>query len=149
LKLPVPHLVDELAHETFVFAYRNIHKFTPGTSLRAWLRAIAANKIRAEVERYCREQSNRLGYVEHRLIELAAAQPDEQTEREVAAMQECLKTVPDHSRQLLTLKYRDDCSAQEMAERLARSVPWIRTTLFRIREQLRACIETRLAGEQP
>jgi RNA polymerase sigma-70 factor (ECF subfamily) len=149
LKLPVPHLVDELAHETFVFAYRNIHQFTAGTSLRTWLRAIAANKVRAEVERYCREQSNRLGYAEHRLIELATAQPDEDAEHEIEAMRKCLEQVPHHARELLTLKYHDDLSADEMAQRLSRSVPWVRTTLFRIREQLRACIEARLAGDQP
>ena len=28
LKAPVAHLVDELAHEAFVFAYRNVHEFT-------------------------------------------------------------------------------------------------------------------------
>ena len=51
LKLPVAHLVDEITHETFVFAFRRIAEFTAGTSFRAWLRAIAANKIRAEIER--------------------------------------------------------------------------------------------------
>jgi DNA-directed RNA polymerase specialized sigma24 family protein len=35
LKLPVPHLVDELTHDTFVFAFRHIAEFTAGTSFRA------------------------------------------------------------------------------------------------------------------
>src|SRR5438876_3119235 len=65
IKLPVPHLTDELAHETFVFAFRHIHKFTASTALRAWLRAIAFNKVRAEIERYCREEANKLGYAKH------------------------------------------------------------------------------------
>jgi len=60
LKLPVPHLVDELTHETFVFAFNRIMAFTPGTGFRGWLRAIAANKVRAEIERYSREERNRL-----------------------------------------------------------------------------------------
>ena len=57
LKAPIPHLVDELAHETFVFAFRNLGKYTPGTSFRAWLRAIAWNLLRAEVQRFSREQA--------------------------------------------------------------------------------------------
>lgn len=146
LKMPVAHLVDELAHETFVFAYRNIQSFQPDTSLRTWLRAIAANKVRAEIERFCREQKNQLNYLEHRLAETAILDAGEDTEREVAAMQACLESLPENSRQLLTLKYEEGCSADDMAQRIARSVPWVRTTLFRIREQLRMCIEGRLKG---
>lgn len=148
LKLPVSHLVDELAHDTFVFAYRNIHQFTAGTSLRAWLRAIAGNKVRAETERYRREQSNQLHYTEYRLIELAGTQSDDDASREVEAMQRCLDDVPVHLRRVLDLKYHDDCSAEEMAAQLDKSVPWVRTTLFRIRQQLRDCITARLAGGQ-
>src|ERR1051326_9372301 len=59
LKLPVPHLVDEITHDTFVFAFHHIGDFTPGTPFRSWLRAIAANKIYAEIERYCREERTR------------------------------------------------------------------------------------------
>lgn len=147
LRLPVPHLVDELAHETFVFAHRNLDRFEPGTSFLGWLRAIAANKVRAEIERYCRERSNRLGYAEQRLIEIAAAEPEEGAEREVEAMRRCLEELPGRLRGLLDMKYRDGCSAEEMARRENRSIPWIRTTLFRIRERLRACIEMRLSEE--
>ena len=32
LRTPAAHLVDELAHETFVYAFRNIHAFGAGTS---------------------------------------------------------------------------------------------------------------------
>lgn len=147
LKLPVPHLVDELAHETFVFAYRQFHTFAPGTSLRAWLRAIAANKVRAEVERYLREQANRLRYTEHRLLELSLAQPDDAAAAEVEAMQDCLGRLPAYQRQLLDWRYHDAIPADEMARRLERSIAWIRTMLFRIRQQLRDCIETKLSQE--
>lgn len=69
LKLPIAHLVDEVAHETFIFAFRNLARFTPGTSFRAWLRAIAANLIRAEVQRYAREQQNQLNYARARALQ--------------------------------------------------------------------------------
>jgi RNA polymerase sigma-70 factor (ECF subfamily) len=147
LKLPVPHLVDELAHETFVFAYRQLHAFKAGTSLRAWLRAIAANKVRAEIERYLREQANHLRYTEHRLLELSLAQPDDAVAAEIEAMQDCLGQLPAYQRQLLDWRYHDAVPADEMARRLERSVAWIRTMLFRIRQQLRDCIEAKLAQE--
>ncbi|MBI2926478.1 MAG: sigma-70 family RNA polymerase sigma factor [Verrucomicrobia bacterium] len=147
LRLPVPHLADEITHETFVFAFRHIHEFSAGTAFRSWLRAIAANKIRAEIERYCREEANKLNYAEHRLIEAAINEPDAQSSREVEALNHCLEKVPDHLRELLTLKYHDEQPTVAIAQRLQRSLAWVRTTLCRLRQQLRACIETALARE--
>jgi len=74
LKLPTAHLVNEIAHEAFVFAYRNIRSFEAGTSFRAWLRAVAGNLIRAEVQRFQREQVNRLGYARHKTWQTAPRQ---------------------------------------------------------------------------
>lgn len=147
LKLPVPHLVDEITHETFVFAFHSIAKFTPDTSFRGWLRAIAANKVRAEIERYYREERNRLAYTERRAIEdalQATASPDS---REVEALNDCLKDVPEKLRTLLNLKYHDESSSEEIASNLERSVAWVRTTLCRVRQQLRECVERKLKGQ--
>jgi RNA polymerase sigma-70 factor (ECF subfamily) len=148
LRLPVPHLVDELTHETFVFAFRHIHEFAPGTAFRSWLRAIAANKVRAEVERYCREEFNKLNYAEHRLIETALDESDTQSSREVEALNDCLEKVPEHFRELLTLKYHDEHSTAAIADHFRRSLAWVRTTLCRLRQQLRECIERALANKQ-
>ena len=147
LKLPVPHLVDELTHETFVFAFRHISKFDAGTSFRAWLRAIAANKIRAEIERYCREERNRLAYADRRALEEALAETTPADSRELEALNDCLKAVPDPLRTLLHLKYHDDSSSEEIARRLERSVAWVRTTLCRLRQQLRDCIDRKLKSQ--
>ena len=147
LKLPVPHLVDEITHETFVFAFRSIAKFTPGTSFREWLRAIAANKVRAEIERYYREERNRLAYAERRGIEDALQETSPQDSREVEALNDCLKDVPANLRTLLNLKYHDESSSEEISRSLERSVSWVRTTLCRVRQQLRECVERKLKAE--
>jgi len=34
MKLPIPHLIDEIAHETFVFSHRHIMDFKAGTDFR-------------------------------------------------------------------------------------------------------------------
>ena len=148
LRLPVPHLVDEITHETFVFAYHHIHEFTAGTAVRAWLRAIASNKIRAEIERYCRDERNRLHYAEHRQIEIALSESDTETSREVEALNQCLEKVPPDQRELLTLKYHDEHSTADIARRVQRSLAWVRTTLCRLRQELRECLKRTIAKEQ-
>lgn len=146
LRLPVAHLVDEITHETFVSAFRMMHRFTAGTNLHGWLRTIAANLVRKELGRYHREQENLLGYAERREIELALAEEDELTSREAEALRECLERVPPAMRTLLDLKYHDGCKSEEIGSRLQRNMAWVRTTLFRVREQLRECIESKLEG---
>jgi RNA polymerase sigma-70 factor, ECF subfamily len=144
LKLPVPHLVDEITHDTFVFAFRGIAGFTAGTSFRAWLRAIAANKVRAEIERYCREERNRLAYAERRGLDEALTEASSTDSKELEALQDCLKAIPEPLRNVLHLRYHEENSSDQIAGQLDRSLAWVRTTLCRVRQQLRDCIERKL-----
>ncbi len=145
LKLPVAHLVDELAHETFVFAFRNLAGFTAGTSLRAWLRAIAANLIRAELQRYAREQQNQLNYARVRELErglMTGPGPNESAE--VEHLRECVESLPPHMRELVDLKYAQDQPIEAIAVKLARTENAVWQALFRLRTQLRQCVEGKL-----
>jgi RNA polymerase sigma-70 factor (ECF subfamily) len=145
LKLPVPHLIDEIAHEAFVFAFRRIDGFVPGTSFRAWLRAIAANLIRAEIQRFAREQAGRIQYARARTLEGDMASEDESRMDELEFLQECMETIPAGQRELLDLKYRDDLSTGAIATRMSRTENAVWQALFRLRQQLRLCIENKLA----
>jgi RNA polymerase sigma-70 factor, ECF subfamily len=145
LRSPVAHLVDELAHDTFVFAYRRIGEFKPGTSFRAWLRAIAWNLLRQEIQRAAREQVQHARFAEWQLTDLennfdSAAAP------EAEHLQECLDQVGQPLRELLALKYREGHTTDEIAARMNRSLAWVRVALFRVRAQLRSCIEANLIG---
>jgi len=149
LRAPVSQLVDELAHDTFVYAYQNIHKFTAGTSFRAWLRAIAWNLLRAEIQRFSREQAH-----QDRLASLGAEEAvleggEAQVSREAECLEECVKQLPAPMRGLLTLKYTDERSTDDIARRLQRSLAWVRTVLFRLRGQLKLCIEEKLGRQAP
>lgn len=149
LKAPVPHLIDEIAHDTFVFAYHNIDRFQAGTSFFAWIRAVAENLLRAEIQRYSREQANQMNYVEHRLVGGTVAEASAVAPREVDHLEECLHQVPPTLRELLDLKYRFAYSASEIADAMNRSLAWVRTTLCRVRKQLRECIRTKAATGRP
>jgi len=147
LKAPVSQLVDEVAHEAFVFAFQHIEEFKAGTSFRAWLRAIAWNLLRQEIQRFSRSQAHRARYAEQKLWELAQQRIERESPREVEYLEECLEEINGTARQLVALKYREERSSEEIAQRLERSVAWVRVTLFRIRQQLRDCIERKLAQE--
>ncbi len=148
LKAPVPQLVDELAHDTFIFAFRHLDEFKPGTSFRTWLRAIAWNLLRAEVQRFARERVQQEKFAVWQLADFSTAS-ETAPSAEAEHLQDCLAQLDGPLRELIALKYRDDHSTETIAARLKRSLVWVRVSLFRIRQQLRECIEAKLKGSQP
>lgn len=149
LKAPVAHLIDEVAHESFVYAFNHIGSFTAGTSFRSWLHAIAWNLLRAEVQRFSREQANKARFAENQFWNLPGHKDDQPSAVETEHLEDCVRSMPEPMRQLLTLKYTQDCSSEEIASRLQRSIAWVRTVLFRVRQQLKECIEEKLGKERP
>jgi RNA polymerase sigma-70 factor (ECF subfamily) len=146
LRLPVPNLIDEITHETFVFAFRRIEEFDAKKPLRPWLRAIAWNLIRAEVQRFAREQANLSRFEQAQLAEFNRSAEHESVLDEAAFLEECLNELPPNVRRLIEERYHRGLSTGELSVKFGRTSEWVRVTLFRARKQLRACIEAKAAG---
>ncbi len=146
MKLPVPHLIDEIAHEAFVFAHRHIHDFRAGTDFGKWLRAIAFNLIRKETLRHQRLSRNREKFLEHHLVQQATRGEFAPDLPLVSALEECLSRLPEQQRRLLERKYTLSESSREIASAFGQSEAWVRTTLCRVRTALRQCMENKLNG---
>jgi len=146
LHLPVPHLVDEVAHEAFVFAFRHLHEFDLQRPFRPWLRGIAWQLVRAELQRFAREQVNRSRLEQLQLAELLAQAAQPAPPEEATFLEECLAEIPPHLRRLIEDRYRHERTVREIAAQWGRAEEWVRVTLFRVRRRLRACIESKLAG---
>ena len=144
MKLPVAHLADEITHESFVFAFRNLDSLNSSDSFRAWLRAIAWNLVRRELLRFAREQANLSRLEQAQLADLATDDGRGAASDEAVFLEECLATLPDASRQLVQERYRRGLSNEELAAATGRTAEWVRVTLFRIRAQLRVCINGKL-----
>ncbi len=144
MKLPIPHLIDEIAHETFVFAHRHILDFEAGTDFGKWIRAIAFNLVRKETLRHQRLSKNRDRFLEHYILEQAGKADISPEPTVVVYLEECLRRLPEQQKSLLEHKYKLSESSREMAGAFDQSEAWVRTTLCRIRTALRKCIETKL-----
>jgi len=144
MKLPVAHLADEITHESFVFAFRNLGALNAAGSFRAWLRAIAWNLVRKELLRFAREQANLSRLERAQLADLATGDGRGAASDEATFLEDCLATLPDDSRQLVQERYQRGLSNDEIAAATGRTAEWVRVTLFRIRAQLRQCISGKL-----
>jgi len=147
MKLPIPHLIDEIAHETFVFAHRHIMDFEAGTDFGKWLRAIAFNLVRKETLRHQRLSTNKDNFLEHSLMQQAGSGAMTPESPVVIYLEECLLRLPDQQRKLLEHKYKLVESSREIAHAFDQSEAWVRTTLCRVRTTLRHCIETKMESQ--
>lgn len=144
--VPQTQWVDDLAQQAYVSAYRVLRQFQVGTDFYAWLRQIAYNHLRAELERASRrrrlEKEYLLGVAElSRRLDRDAG-----TEDSLDALRDCVRALPPTSRQIVQGRYEEGRPLGEIAGRLGRTADSLKVTLFKIRAQLKECVERKRAA---
>ncbi len=144
-------VVDDLAQETFLAAYRSLDTYKGESPLRQWLLGVARNRalmhLREEELRRAREsgplESLLAGFMARRLASKASEGEDH--DRRLSALDDCLKGLPETSAELFTARYVRRHTSREIARQSGRKEGAIRMTLFRIRHALRECIRLRVS----
>lgn len=131
---------DDILQETNLVLWAKQAEFAKGTDFLAWAFRIA----RFQVMAYRKRQSlNRLVFSDELIDRLAersqTLQDVSSDKREVLA--DCLKKLGDVQRQLLSDRYGNQLSGQEIAKKTGRNVDAIFQSLHRARESLLRCIE--------
>ena len=140
-------IAEDLFQETMLIAWRKFDEFDSHQSLSAWLRGIAKNLIRNA----WRKQSNDL-LVFDESTECVAQNTTEAVEMQgsdtwlerLSALSDCISRLPARSRELVTARYADKQTADELALTVGIRADAVRKRLQRIREQLADCIERHL-----
>jgi len=140
--------IDDLAQQSFVSAYRSLATFRVGSDFYAWLRQIAYNHLRAELERTNRRRRLETTYLQ----EVTAAELRRQLERadredtDLETLRDCVNRLPETSLHIVQRFYREGASLAEIAGALGRPAASLKVTLFKIRERLRDCIQKKRAA---
>lgn len=142
--VPRSDWVDEIAQQAFVSAYRSLRDYQLGTDFAAWLRQIAYNHLRAELEKTGRRR---------RLDQLAAgelAKRLEQTggrdEDALDALRDCVGALPPPSRELIEHYYGQALGLADIGRKVGRSPESLKVSLFKIRGRLRECMNQKKAA---
>jgi RNA polymerase sigma-70 factor, ECF subfamily len=127
---------DDLVQDTLERALRNLHRFTSGTNLRAWLATM--------MQRLMIDQHRRRRLRLATLPELPAPEPDpEREDREnlaldmLARVDELLARLPREFRSVLELHAHAGLGYREIARRLEIPVSTVGTRLMRARRMMR------------
>ncbi len=143
---------DDVVQEAMLVVTTKYEEFEEGTSMLAWCRSIVRIEVLREKQR---QQSDRS--LARRLLDDAvdaAFEEFQETQRSYGAdtwreaLERCLQRIPDRGRQVLDARFADGLGYQQIGERVGMSLEAVRKALFRLKKQVRTCVETSARGAQ-
>ena len=140
-----PDRASDIAQDTFIKAYRNLHTLTDASSVRSWIYRIATNAAIDDMRRR-RMVTPMAAFGEDAQRGFDRADERPGPEAEVMAgtlderIQRALLTLRPNHRQCLLLSDLEDMSAQQIGEVMGLSYGAVRTLLCRARGEMRRAL---------
>ncbi len=150
--LPRMDVVEDLAQETFIKAYRSLKSYRAESPFRVWLLGIARNEalmhLREERSRRAREaasvESALAGWMADRMEgDLSSI---EEQDRRLLALGDCLKGLAPQSASLVDEFYFKGLLLADVARRAGKREGAVKMSLLRIRQALRECVQLKGAA---
>jgi RNA polymerase sigma-70 factor (ECF subfamily) len=142
------HLVEDMSQEIFITVYQSLDKFDPKYDFRTWFFTIARNKLNSHLRKVYSKKSMKFAF-EEEIQNLVAEICDEnpQHERKLKQIQGCVSKLPEDALELIKSRYYTNETVISLAERLNSTENAISSKLFRIRKNLKECLNTELHHE--
>jgi len=136
-----PSAVEEAVQAAFVTAFERLREYQPTGSFTRWVCGIAWNHLRQE-----RRRLRRAGQpIDDLLTQLAApeepAEADALVETHSQRLPDCLARLSPSGQALLTARYHEGLTLDEIAERSGKTTNALAVALHRLRQTLRTCLE--------
>ncbi|MFN2198527.1 MAG: RNA polymerase sigma factor [Anaerolineales bacterium] len=136
-----PAEADDAVQETFIRAARSLHRYQPGSNLRAWLTAICANVCKGRRRR--RKTATRLQQSLER-VRLAFADPSpEETllaQESQDQLRAALQALDDRHRLVVILRYLQGLPVRDIAQILEIPEGTVHSRLHHAHHQLRGAL---------
>jgi RNA polymerase sigma-70 factor (ECF subfamily) len=148
-----PDVVDDLAQEAFLSAFRSLDSYKGDAPFGVWLLGIARHKtlmyLRQELRRLARESVSVEAVLAPFRVQVVESEEQElgRREQELAALQRCLHGLPANGAEMITERYFKARSISEIARGFGKREGAVRMSLMRLRQALRDCVQQRLTKE--
>ncbi len=152
-------LVQDIAQETFIRAYRAIPSFRGDSAFYTWLYRIAVNTAKkallelkrdplvTEAARLSRDEDDETSRVENELTDGESPESVLASKQVAEAVNAAVQALSDDLRQAITLREIEGLSYEEIAEMMSCPIGTVRSRIFRAREaialRLRPLLDTR------
>lgn len=137
-------VAEELFQETVVEILKSEDSFDPTLRFLPWACGIAKHVVQRHWRR--QQQSPITSGVNDLLADLATIATegsDEVWRDERVALRSCFQRLPERMQRLLLLRYGHNIKGQSLAQQLSMRQGSLRTTLARLRSQLRQCVDAK------
>jgi len=137
---------DDVLQTIAVAVFESFTSYDPSRSFVGWAMGIARNQMGT----YLRERRRNRLVFDGETVELLAKafeQIEPEETRSLDYLNDCLDGLEGRARQLCELRYENDLKPAAIASLLSMTPNTVAKSLQRIREQLRNCIERRVALE--
>lgn len=135
-------VLDDLTQDTMLAAARH---FRAAAAPLPWLLTTARNLLRQHFRaRGWRPLDERLDELHDRYCEQML---DDGGDRQLDALRECLRALPERSRRVVEMRYGDGRSRQAIADAIGIGVEGVKSLLASVRERLGECIRRRIADD--
>lgn len=147
--VPVASLAEDVAQQVLVDFLGKLGQWDLENDPKALLMAMTRRCAAA----MWRERSKHLPETLRRIADLVRHEFAEENEsleeedRQIEALQSCIRKLPETGRNLITLYYFDGVSTERLAEQLQKKSNTVARAIGRLREKLRLCIESSLKKE--
>ncbi|MDG1896313.1 MAG: sigma-70 family RNA polymerase sigma factor [Fuerstiella sp.] len=139
---------EDVVQEAMLVVVRKLDQFQEGTSMLAWCRSI----VRLEVLRLKQKLHRERSLTERPLDDAVDASFDEfQSETSIdegasfrEALESCLQRVSERGQNVLKARFVDELSYEQISHRIGMTLEAVRKMLFRVKKQVRSCVETSL-----
>ncbi|MCM8541724.1 MAG: sigma-70 family RNA polymerase sigma factor [Lentisphaeraceae bacterium] len=133
------HEIEDLTQDVFVAAYQSLGNYDPEKkNFNGWLHTIAHNKLMSHLRKHYATTKRDLVLESQILDQCDNTEPPEEL---IDKMKKCLSKLPESAQQLIKSRYFTTEPVMLLAERLGSSENAISSKLFRIRKNLKSCIE--------
>lgn len=143
---------EDAVQEAMLVVVKKLDEFQEGTSMLAWCRAIVRLEVLRAKQKFHREQSlaRRLldDAIDSALDEFQRARQSDHQETWREALEGCLQRLPERGRRVLDARFVDELGYEQIGERIGMSLEAVRKALFRLKKQVRSCVESSLRGAQ-
>ena len=139
---------EDLFQETVVEILRSKDRFIPGQPFFPWATGISKNVVYRYWKRENRRPLPVTREVLARLAEISTDTEPDLWRKEKVALQECLEELPLRLKKLFILRYGHNVKGESLAERTYIKRGSIRTSLARLRNRLRQCINMRIRNNR-
>jgi RNA polymerase sigma-70 factor (ECF subfamily) len=145
-------LALDFTQDVFIKTYSSLHTYRPQFKFRTWLFKIASNHIidylrKKKIDAFSIDQKAS-EYTNSPSFEIPSDEPSICTQIELseltAKVEEVLKHLPPHFRELFVWRYVNEFSYEEIAEIKGLPVGTVKNRVFQSKELIRRCLEEKV-----